>query len=98
MTDVTQIVSRFESGDPAAAEPLLPLVDDELRRLDAHRLTQKMPWQTLQATVLVHEANLRPVDEGNARHPLPATLMRTINTVDVTGQNRMMDQDHSATP
>jgi hypothetical protein len=59
MADTTQILSRIESGDAAAAEELLPLVYDELRRLAAARLTHEKPGQTLGATVLVHEAYLR---------------------------------------
>lgn len=62
MNDVTQILSRIESGDPAAAEQLLPLVYDELRRLAAQKLVHEKPGQTLQATALVHEAYLRLVD------------------------------------
>jgi RNA polymerase sigma factor (TIGR02999 family) len=62
MSDVTQILSQIESGDPSAAEKLLPLVYDELRRLAAARLLQEQPGQTLQATALVHEAYLRLVD------------------------------------
>lgn len=62
MTDVTQILSEIEQGDSAAAERLLPLVYDELRKLAAARLTQEKPGQTLQATALVHEAFLRLVD------------------------------------
>ena len=61
MTDVTQIVSALGQGDPQAAESLLPLVYDELRRLAARRLAQEKPGQTLQATALVHEAYLRLV-------------------------------------
>src|SRR5262245_26362239 len=61
MSDVTQILSRIESGDPVGAEQLLPLVYDELRRLAAHRLSQERPGQTLQATALVHEAYMRLV-------------------------------------
>jgi RNA polymerase sigma factor (TIGR02999 family) len=64
MSEVTQILSRIESGDPSAAEQLLPLVYDELRKLAAQRLTREQPGQTLQATALVHEAYLRLVD-GN---------------------------------
>ena len=56
MTDITQILSQIQAGDPAAAEQLLPLVYDELRKLAAQRLAQEKPGQTLQATVLVHEA------------------------------------------
>jgi RNA polymerase sigma factor (TIGR02999 family) len=68
MPDVTQILSRIESGDPAAAEQLLPLVYDELRKLAAARLVQEKPGQTLQATALVHEAYLRLVDGGAPQH------------------------------
>ena len=52
MADVTQILSRIESGDPTAAEQLLPLVYDELRGLAAHRLALEKPGQTLEATAL----------------------------------------------
>jgi RNA polymerase sigma factor (TIGR02999 family) len=61
MTDVTQILSQIEQGDPSAADQLLPLVYDELRKLAAHRLASENPGQTLQATALVHEAYLRLV-------------------------------------
>lgn len=67
-TGVTQILSQIEAGDPAAAEELLPLVYDELRRLAATKLTYERPGQTLQATALVHEAYLRLVDAKNAQH------------------------------
>src|SRR5687767_14755386 len=59
MTDVTQILSQIELGDPSAAEQLLPLVYDELRKLAAARIAQERPGQTLQPTALVHEAYLR---------------------------------------
>jgi len=62
MTNVTRILSAIEQGDPHAAEQLLPLVYDELRRLAAQRLAREKPWQTLQATALVHEAYLRLVN------------------------------------
>jgi len=62
MADVTQILSQIESGDPTAAEQLLPLVYEELRKLAAHRLANEKPGQTLQATALVHEVYLRLVD------------------------------------
>ena len=62
MSDVTRILSAIEQGDPHAADLLLPLVYDELRRLAAQRLAQEKPGQTLQATALVHEAYLRLVD------------------------------------
>jgi RNA polymerase sigma factor (sigma-70 family) len=61
MSTVTQILSQIEAGDPQAAEQLLPLVYDELRKLAAARLAQEKPGQTLQATALVHEAYLRLV-------------------------------------
>src|SRR3954465_1064736 len=59
MSDVTQILSQIESGDPSAAEQLLPLVYDELRRLAAARMAHEQPGHTLNATALVHEAYLR---------------------------------------
>jgi len=68
MTDVTRILSAIEQGDPQAAEQLLPLVYDELRRLAADRMAQEKPGQTLQATALVHEAYLRLVDVEKAQH------------------------------
>ena len=68
MSDVTQILSHIESGDPAAAEQLLPLVYDELRKLAAAKLAQEAPGQTLQATALVHDAYVRLVDVEKAQH------------------------------
>jgi RNA polymerase sigma factor (TIGR02999 family) len=68
MPDVTQILSRIESGDPSATEQLLPLVYEELRRLAAQRFAQEKPGQTLQATALVHEAYVRMVDGDQAQH------------------------------
>jgi RNA polymerase sigma factor (TIGR02999 family) len=65
MADVTRILQTIELGDPAAAEHLLPLVYDELRKLAAAQLAAEKPGQTLEATALVHEAYLRLVD-GNA--------------------------------
>jgi RNA polymerase sigma factor (TIGR02999 family) len=62
MSEATRILNAIERGDPHAAEQLLPLVYDELRRLAAQRLAQEKPGQTLQATALVHEAYLRLVD------------------------------------
>jgi RNA polymerase sigma factor (TIGR02999 family) len=63
MSEVTQILSAIERGDPHAAEQLLPLVYDELRQLAAQKLAQEKPGQTLQATALVHEAYLRLVGD-----------------------------------
>jgi RNA polymerase sigma factor (TIGR02999 family) len=68
MSEVTRILSAIEQGDPHAAEQLLPLVYDELRRLAAQKLAQEKPGQTLQATSLVHEAYLRLVDTQKAQH------------------------------
>jgi RNA polymerase sigma factor (TIGR02999 family) len=68
MTEVTRILSAMEDGDPHAAERLLPLVYDELRRLAARKLAQEKPGQTLQATALVHEAYLRLVDSAKEQH------------------------------
>jgi RNA polymerase sigma factor (TIGR02999 family) len=67
MTDVTRILLDIEQGDPKAAEQLLPLVYDELRKLAERRLAHEKPGQTLQATALVHEAYLRLVDAGPGR-------------------------------
>ena len=68
MTDITRILSAIEQGDPQAAEQLLPLVYDELRRLAAEKMAQEQPGQTLQATALVHEAYIRLVDVEEAQH------------------------------
>ncbi len=68
MSEVTRILSAVEKGDPSAAEQLLPLVYDELRKLAAQKLALEKPGQTLQATALVHEAYLRLVDVHEAQH------------------------------
>jgi RNA polymerase sigma factor (TIGR02999 family) len=68
MGEVTRIMAQIESGDPSAAEQLLPLVYDELRRLAKERMAQENPGQTLQATALVHEAYLRLVDVQHVQH------------------------------
>lgn len=62
MNEITQVLVRIQQGEPSAAEALLPLVYDELRKLAAQKLVQEKPGQTLQATALVHEAYLRLVD------------------------------------
>jgi DNA-directed RNA polymerase specialized sigma24 family protein len=61
MNEVTRILSAIEKGDPRAAEQLLPLVYDELRRVAAEKMAREKPGQTLQPTALVHEAYLRLV-------------------------------------
>ena len=68
MSDVTRILSEIEQGDPSAAEHLLPLVYEELRRLAAQKMAQESPEHTLQATALVHEAYVRLVDVEKAQH------------------------------
>ena len=74
MSEVTRILSAIDQGDPRAAEQLLPLVYEELRKLANQELAQEKPGQTLQATALVHEAYLRLVGGPgaptweNARH------------------------------
>ncbi len=69
MNEVTRVLSAIEQGDPHAAEQLLPLVYDELRRLAAQKLAQEKPGQTLEATALVHEAYVRLVASGDASAP-----------------------------
>ena len=68
MSDVTEILGRIEEGDGQAAERLLPLVYDELRKLAAARMAKEDPGQTLQPTALVHEAYIRLVDVERAQH------------------------------
>jgi RNA polymerase sigma factor (TIGR02999 family) len=68
MSDVTRILSAIERGDHNAAEQLLPLVYDELRKLAAARMANEKPGQTLEATALVHEAYLRLVDVETPQH------------------------------
>src|SRR5437764_1797232 len=76
MNEVTRVLSAIEQGDPQAAEQLLPLVYDELRRVAAQKLDQEKPGQTLQATALVHEAYIRLVAGGNPSDPQPAAPAR----------------------
>ncbi len=68
MNDVTRILSAIEQGDPRAAEQLLPLVYDELRKLAAQKMAEEKPGQTLQPTALVHEAYLRLVGVEQVQH------------------------------
>jgi RNA polymerase sigma factor (sigma-70 family) len=70
LPNVTRILSAIDAGDPHAAEQLLPLVYDKLRKLAAQKLAQEKPGQTLDATALVHEAYLRLV--GSPCSPLPS--------------------------
>jgi DNA-directed RNA polymerase specialized sigma24 family protein len=75
MSDVTRILSQIDSGNPAAAEQLLPLVYDELRKLAAAKLAHEKPGQTLQATALVHEAYLRLVGRGAREEDEPVSAV-----------------------
>jgi RNA polymerase sigma factor (TIGR02999 family) len=68
MSEVTRILEEIQQGDPQAADQLLPLVYEELRKLAAQRLAQEKSGQTLQATALVHEAYLRLVDAEKVQH------------------------------
>jgi RNA polymerase sigma factor (TIGR02999 family) len=68
MGDVTRILDAVEQGDPHAADQLLPLVYDELRKLAAGKISLEKPGQTLQATALVHEAYLRLVGQAPNQH------------------------------
>jgi len=68
MSDVTRLLCTIEQGDPHAAEQLLPLVYDELRKLAAQKMAQEKPGQTLQATALVHDAYIRLVDVERVQH------------------------------
>lgn len=72
MSDVTRILGVIERGDGPAAEPLLPLVYAELRKLAAAKLANEKPGQTLQATALVHEVHLRPLPnfDRDLREPI----------------------------
>jgi RNA polymerase sigma factor (TIGR02999 family) len=76
MSDVTLILSQIDEGDPQAAEKLLPLVYDELRRLAAAKLAHEKPGQTLQATALVHEAYLRLLPTGDTAVATPSFQSR----------------------
>jgi RNA polymerase sigma factor (TIGR02999 family) len=92
MGDVTRILSEIAQGDPRAAEQLLPLVYDELRRLAARRLARESPGQTLQATALVHEAYVRLVgtqDTGwNGRGHFFAAAAEAMRRILVEGARR----------
>jgi DNA-directed RNA polymerase specialized sigma24 family protein len=100
MSDVSRILSQIESGDPQAAEQLLPLVYDELRKLAAAKLAHEKPSQTLQATALVHEAYLRLVgsDGPEERARRRASLKhgghlqrQDLNTCEIEAPQRSVD-------
>src|SRR5262249_7559091 len=99
MSEVTRIMSAIEQGDPHAAEQLLPLVYDELRKLAAQKLTQEKPGQTLQPTALVHEAYLRLLgDEGgshwNSRGHFIAAAAEAMRRILVDNARRKQTEKH----
>src|SRR5262245_61453826 len=92
MSEVTLILSAIEQGDPQAAEQLLPLVYDQLRKLAERKLAREAPGQTLQARALVHEAYLRLVgahDPGwNSRGHFYAAAAEAMRRILVEGARR----------
>jgi RNA polymerase sigma factor (TIGR02999 family) len=96
MSDVTRILTAIEQGDAKAAQELLPLVYEELRRLAARRLAREAPGQTLQATALVHEAFLRLVgsnDPGwNGRNHFLAAAAEAMRRILVDNARRKRDE------
>jgi RNA polymerase sigma factor (TIGR02999 family) len=94
MSDVTRILSAIDQGDPHAAEQLLPLVYEELRKLAAAKLAQEAPGQTLQPTALVHEAYFRlvgsdPAPQWNGRGHFFAAAAEAMRRILI---NRARDQ------
>jgi RNA polymerase sigma factor (TIGR02999 family) len=96
MNEVTRILSAVEQGDPHAAEQLLPLVYDELRRLAAAQLAQEKPGQTLDATALVHEAYLRLVGDQHfeTRRHFFAAAAAAMRRILVENARRKLRQKH----
>src|SRR3954464_6283307 len=98
MTNVTQILSAIEQGDSSAAERLLPLVYDELRKLAAQKLAREKPGQTLQATALVHDASLRLIgtaDPGwNSRGHFFAAAAEAMRRILVEKARRKRTEKH----
>jgi RNA polymerase sigma factor (TIGR02999 family) len=99
MSEVTRILSAIEGGDPAAAEQLLPLVYDELRRLAAQRLAHEKPGQTLEATALVHEAYVRlvggdPAQRWNSRGHFFASAAEAMRRILVENARRKRRKKH----
>ena len=99
MTDVTRILDQISAGDPRAADQLLPLVYDELRKLAAQKIAQEKPGQTLQATALVHEAYVRLVDvrkaqEWNSRGHFFAAAAEAMRRILVEQARRKQREKH----
>ena len=88
MCDVTRILGKMEAGDPLAAEQLLTLIYDELRKLAADKMAQEKPGQTLQATALVHEAYIRLVDAEKAQLGFAWALLRGSGRGDAADHRR----------
>jgi RNA polymerase sigma factor (TIGR02999 family) len=101
MTEVTRILSAIDLGNPQAAEQLLPLVYDELRKLAVQKLAREKPGQTLQATALVHEAYLRLVGPDsqrswNDRGHFFAAAAQAMRRILVDNARRKRAQKHGA--
>ncbi|HVC92561.1 MAG TPA: ECF-type sigma factor [Pirellulales bacterium] len=99
MSDVTRILSAIEQGDPHAAEQLLPLVYDELRKMAAQKLAQEARGQTLQPTALVHEAYLRlvgpdPQQPWDGRRHFFAAAAEAMRRILVESARRKQRQKH----
>jgi RNA polymerase sigma factor (TIGR02999 family) len=99
MSDVTRILSAIERGDAHAAEQLLPVVYEELRKLAAQKLAQEKPGQTLQATALVHEAYLRLVGserdaQWNSRGHFIAAAAEAMRRILVDNARRKKTEKH----
>ena len=99
MTEVTRILDQISAGDPRAADQLLPLVYDELRKLAAQKIAQEKPGQTLQATALVHEAYVRLVDvrkaqEWNSRGHFFAAAAEAMRRILVEQARRKQREKH----
>jgi RNA polymerase sigma factor (TIGR02999 family) len=99
MSDVTHLIEQIESGDPNAAEHLLPLVYEELRKLASKKLSKEKPGQTLQTTVLVHEAYLRLVDtdqpqQWNGRSHFFGAAAEAMRRILVENARRKQAQKH----
>src|SRR5262245_41484857 len=99
MVDVTQILSAIEQGDPHAAQELLPLVYEELRRLAADRMAREKPGQTIQATALVHEAYVRLVDvervqQWNSRGHFFAAAAEAMRRILIETERRKQSRKH----
>jgi len=99
MCEAKRILCAIEQGDPQAAEQLLPLVYDELRRLAAHKMAQEKPGQTLDATALVHEAYLRltgdnPGQSWNSRGHFFAAAAEAMRRILIDNARRKQAEKH----